>query len=257
LARTASRSFADNRSVATGVYLCCGAFGIDSNGVLARITDTDIANDIAGLTAAGLTVHYVMGIADESIMSGSWRSTNAVASLASVAHANGFDGYICDYEPASDYTERHAQLYAEFLQALSAAMHAVGKQAGFCSAGWGILDFWSAYRSTKVDICTSMTPTYNWLGNGEPLYHFVLQEIAEGAMPIASVGAGLGTMVASGYKPEWQYNWTEQTMQTFSAWLRSAANVTRMDFWRADIDHNWPPRATASFVFRAAAAFLL
>jgi hypothetical protein len=238
------------------VYYCCGAFAIDGAGGLARISDAEIAADVAPLKSAGLTLHYVMGIADEAVLSQTWKGTDAIAMLAAVAQTHNFDGYICDYEPSSDYTLRHAQLYSEFLGALSGAMHKVHREAGFCSAGWGILDQWSTYRTANVDIATSMTPTYNWLGNGDPLYRFVQGETASGAMPVATVGAGVGTTMVAGYKPEWQYNWTAPTMKQFATWLRDTANISRMDLWRADIDHNWHPAATAPFVFEAAAAFL-
>ena len=252
----ASVSFANKQPVATGVYLCCGAFSIDSTGLLNRISDADIARDIKGLADAHLTVHYVFSISMASILGRSWESTGVVHEMALVAYSSGFDGFVCDYEPSEDYSAKHAELYAAFLAALSSAMHRVKKQSGFCSAGWGILDQWSAYRSTGVDIATSMTPTYNWIGNGDVLFRFVTEEIAPGAMPRLSVGAGVGTTMATGYHPEWQYNWTEHSLTVFSTWLKETANVTRMDFWRADIDHDWAPEATASFVFRAAAAFL-
>lgn len=253
----ASKEFAGNKPIATGVYLCCGAFSIDDNGALTRRTDDQIRMDISGLSAAGLKVHYVFGISMVSILQQSWKSSGALQAMSSVAEVLGFDGYICDYEPETQYTTKHAELYADFLYALSLSMHAKKKQSGFCSAGWGILDYWSIYNTSGVDIATSMTPTYNWLGNGEPLFQFVVAELAKGAMPRQSVGAGIGTMLAPGYKPEWDYNWTQPTLQIFTTFLTSdAVNISRMDFWRADIDPNWGPEATAPFVFLAAAAFL-
>eukprot|EP00756_Hemistasia_phaeocysticola_P065709 Hpha_TRINITY_DN8738_c0_g1::TRINITY_DN8738_c0_g1_i2::g.45172::m.45172 len=136
-------------------------------------------------------------------------------------------------------------------------MHKHGKESGFDAAGWGILNAWQYYNTTGADIATSMTPTYNWLGNGEKLRSFILGELS-GGMPRSSIGAGIGTTVAPGRTGKWDYNWTEPTLNQFVSWLKSeeGGNIPRVDFWRADIDYNWPANGTASWVFSAAQMFL-
>lgn len=254
-APTGSSTGSSALSIATGVYLCCNGFSIGADGRLAQPTPAALLNQSLPLLQAGLTVHYVMGISNESIASGSWRGTPSIPSLVATAVSSGINGYIVDYEPSTNYTHAHAQAYADFLAALAAALHAAGKEVGFDSAGWGILHSWGVYAATGVDISTSMTPTYEYTGNGSAMREFILGQI-EGGMPVQAIGAGIGTMLTSAYKPEWQYNWTAPTLSSFAGWLAGTAGVQRMDFWRADIDYNYDPTATQPFVFQAAAAFL-
>lgn len=251
-----SATQADASTIATGVYLCCNQFSIDAGGGLSQPSIAALHTQSSALLQAGLTVHYVMGISNESIASGSWRDGLAIASLANTALVSGINGYIVDYEPANNYTEAHARAYADFLTALATAMHQVrGASVGFDSAGWGILDYWGVYNSTGMDIATSMSPTYAYTGDGSAQRDFIMKQVA-GGMPLASIGAGIGTMLTSDHKPEWQYNWTAPTLSAFAGWLQGTAGVRRMDFWRADIDHNYAPTATQPFVFQSAAAFL-
>lgn len=247
-------------AVATGVYYCCNEFEILANGNFQQnIPDCKIEDLVQPLKQQNFSIHFVMGINTDSVLNRTWQNTSALAQLAKAAAQFNFDGFLVDYEPSKDYTDSHKQAYADFLSALSKSMHSVGKQSGFDSAGWGILDAWSYYRRTDVDICTSMTPTYNYLPpNAEPLKKFVLAETNPiSGMPIKSVGAGIGTTLAPGIKPEWDYHWTQPTLTAFASWLKSpAANVTRMDFWRADIDSNLPASSTATWVLESAAMFL-
>jgi hypothetical protein len=249
-----AQTLANVPSVATGLYLCCGSFGIQDDGSLKRITDEDIATSARPLLQQNLTVHFVMSITDVSIASRNYHS--AIQELAAILQEHRFTGYLCDYEPSLNYSRAHAEAYGEFLTSLSAALHTVNGQSGFCSAGWGILDYWDVYRTANVDIATSMTPTYNWLGNGQILRSFVSQEVAPGAMPVASVGAGIGTTIVPPYHAEWQYNWTEVTLHDFALWLKNDANIQRLDFWRSDIDYNYAANATAKWVFAVAGLFL-
>ena len=53
--------------------------------------------------------------------------------------------------------------------------------------------------------------------------------------------------------PKWDYNWTQPRLQSFIEYLRSQ-QVTKMAFWRSDIDDEG--NCTQPYYFAAASAFL-
>ena len=232
----------------TGLYLCCNAFSFADNGTFSGISSATVRAQTQPLYAIrNMSLMYVIGVSGAAIHSGAWETHVAAAAIAT----DGFDGFIVDYEPTSNYTVQHAHAYAAFLTALGGALHARGKTLGFDTAGWGILDFWSEYRSTGVDIFTSMTPTYK--GNDiTESQAFVLKQISDG-IPLGHIAAGIGTMLVDGEAPKWNYNWTSARLQTFTTWLSDTAHVSQIDFWRCDIDSY---QTTAPYYFAVAEAFL-
>lgn len=110
------------------------------------------------------------------------------ATLAKIAHEHRFAGYVVDYEPSFDYTERHAQGLTKFLSILKqelstfdavqarvsmsgATMKQVTKKfrVGVCVSDWGIIDvrkdsFATIYQSAldfgDIDFLMSMGYTY-------------------------------------------------------------------------------------------------
>lgn len=242
------------RAAFTGVYPCCNNVQFAANGSLVLTRSmADLTAETAQLRAAGLTVHWVASISNLSVTSGSWRSGGGIAAAVAAVQAMGADGLIVDYEPSVNYTLQHAQAYGDFLAALAAALHAAGRyQLGFDTAGWGILDEWAVYSKTGVDIATSMTPTYF---NMPALHRPFLQGALAGGMPLAVMGAGVGTTLTPAYTPEWDYKWNASALDAFVELLQGLG-IPRMDLWRADIDRSWPPEATQPWVLDAAERFL-
>jgi hypothetical protein len=241
------------RDSLTGLYLCCNAFTFQSNGSFTGLSSAEIAAQVPPLVSAGLDVHYVISVTAESISSQSWKGA-AIEAAVQTAVQGGFAGYIVDYEPVTNYTLQHAQAYGDFLAALAAALHSESKELGFDIADWSILDFWSVYSTTGVDIATSMTPSYfgtNVTRNRD----FFSTALASG-MTKKQLGAGIGTMLVPPYVGMLNYNWTAPSLTAFATWLATSADINRMDFWRDDIDHSFPPNATESFVYDAARLFL-
>ena len=252
-----AEALAGNRRIATGIYFCCvGFFRLEANGTLQHQTAKALSMWAQPTLDAGLDVHFVMDLSQEAIEGRTWARTDVLDRLGQLAVEVGFQGILVDYEPPSNYTRQHEESYAAFLHALSHAMHRVGKQSGFCTSNWGILQAWKIYRFTHVDIATSMV--YGWVGDGTPLYDFVEGELAKGGMPRDSVGFGVGTTVIPQRREAvTNFNWTSETLLNFTEWLRlPSVNITRLDFWRTDIDFRWPANATEPWVFRAAADFL-
>lgn len=139
-----------------------------------------------------------------------------------------------DYEPEKNYTLLHKQNYAKFLSAMATAMHAQGKLFGFNTASWGILNAWDVYKGTSADIFASMTPTY-FGTNLEKSRKFVQDQIDAG-IAVGKIGVGLGTMLAPGNTPQWNYNWTQANLASYVNWLTATPGVTRLELWRADIN---------------------
>lgn len=241
---------ANNSASATGVYLCCNSFSFAADGSFAGLSAAQVAAETTPLRALGLKLYYVVGIAEAAVHSGAWTHGIAAAVAAATLAPAAFDGFIVDYEPADNYTAAHAQAYADFLGALAGALHPVGKVLGFDVAGWGILDFWKIYATTGADIFTSMTPTYSG-ANLTNSQLFLAGEIA-GGIPLAAIGVGIGTALAPGEKPEWNYNWTADKLSTFLAFV-GETGLQQVDFWRADIDHY---QDVAPYFLEQAAAFL-
>lgn len=241
---------AQHAGALTGMYLCCNGFAFAANGTFGGLSAATVRAQTQPLYAAraNLTLFYVAAIDGAAVHSGAWAAH--VGAAADAAVTGGFAGFIVDYEPDTNYTAAHARAYAAFLTALATALHTRGKRLGFDTAGWGILDYWGVYKDTGADIFTSMTPTYD--GTNVTLNEeFVDEQVAAG-VPVDHVAAGIGTMLAPGQAPEWDYNWTQPKLSEFATWL-GAHGVAQIDFWRADIDSY---KVTASWYFDIAAAFL-
>lgn len=232
----ANVAFVQNYSSAlTGLYLCCNSYSFLANGSFIGKDDETIRNETIPLLniQPNLQLYYVIGISNETFMDESWRIgiPTAVATLERLT--NMVTGFIVDYEPANNYTLQHSQAYANFLKAFADAIHSNGKgqQLGFDVAGWGILNKFNIYNETNVDIYTSMTPTYYGTNLTEN-ENFVEEELE--SLPVANIGIGIGSMLKT--PPEWNYNYTATTLNQFIQYLQSV-NISRIDIWRADIDH--------------------
>jgi hypothetical protein len=244
----------ENSSALTGMYLCCNSYSWHPNGSFSGISDAEALSMVTPLSPPSLPLSppleliFVVSVSNESIASGSWAGNVDVA--AATAARVGVRGFVVDYEPVTNYTVAHAQAYAAFLTALADALHARGLVLGADVAGWSILDRWDVYAPTPVDFFTSMTPTY--FGSNLTMNEaFVSGALAAGIAP-SRFGTGIGTILAPGCKPEWDYKWTQSALDTFLGWV-GGQGVGRVDFWRADIDHY---QQTADWVVEAAAAYL-
>ena len=247
----------------TGWYGCCNLLSVNESGhvaVRSNLTASTVPLKAALAPNRTLTFHAVFSVAEPAIHSGA--ALLSVPDLVRVAKAGGVDGLLCDYEPADNYTHAHVQAYANFLSALTEQSHAAGIEVGLDVAGWGILDpmKFKALSALKVDLFTSMTPTYS--GRNVSLD----QSFAAGL--VQAVGAnraaiGIGSMPAAGAESACKnmpdYAWTKSSFDGFAAWLRTDAGVLDLDVWRCDIDNYgktapWFVDAVASFLGLSASA---
>ena len=228
----------------TGWYGCCGLLGIDGAG---KATQLKNISALAGpmkaallpSTGRELTFHAVFSVAESAIHSGA--AKGGAATLARLAAAGGADGVLCDYEPSDNYTDAHAQAYADFLGALAGAAHALSPrlEVGIDVAGWGILDHFSILQRADVDFYTSMTPTYDAPAVPGADRRFTTELI--GAVGAARAAIGVGSVAAPGFEASCSnmpaYGWNASSFGEFASWLRTSAGVLDLDVWRCDIDH--------------------
>lgn len=67
----------------------------------------------------------------------------AIDKIADSIQTAGFDGFMVDYEPADNYTQKHVDAYANFLSHLSGALHKINKKVGADVAGIKIFFFFT------------------------------------------------------------------------------------------------------------------
>ena len=248
----------------SAVYYCCNGAQIQSDGSLETIIHPATVygqNLTAPLKARGVDVYFVVGLDEQCVMSECWKQNPAgLNSLISLAVSQGFDGWIVDYEPTTQpYTSQHADLYGRFLAALSVAMHAVGKQSGFCASNWGIVDvnhFAQPYANSQVDIVSNMG-SYSFPGAMAPLQNYLVNAIRHLA-PLGgakAISSDVGTMMVPPYKPPINFNWQPDTLSEFLNFV-SSHGVQQVTAWRADLDENYPANATQPWFFRALASFI-
>ena len=93
---------------------------------------------------------------------------------------------LADYEPL-DATMEHAQLFAKWLEAAAAAVHAIPvkpgeprREVGVDIADWSIIGpgFWPLYNASSVDFMATMTPTYGETARDWPYLASLVQGIA-------------------------------------------------------------------------------
>eukprot|EP00039_Didymoeca_costata_P026855 m.16832 g.16832 ORF g.16832 m.16832 type:complete len:313 (+) comp5819_c0_seq1:181-1119(+) len=247
----------------SAVYYCCNAAGIQSDGSLETIIQPPSAygkNLTAPLKARGVDVYFVVGLDEQCVMNECWKSNPAgLNSMISLAESQGFDGWIVDYEPTTNYTNQHAELYGRFLAALSVAMHAVGKKSGFCASNWGIVDvnhFAQPYAQSQVDLVSNMG-SYSFPGAMAPLQNYLVNAIRHLA-PLGgakAISSDVGTMMVPPYKPPINFNWQPDTLSQFLNFVASQG-VEQVTAWRADVDDNYPANATQPWFFQALASFM-
>jgi len=222
----------------TGFYGCCGLAQVSDDGSVSykQNISQDIQSMMNAIPNRRLTYHAVFGVTDSSIGNGT--ALRAVSDLVSFAKTNRLDGLLCDYEPSSNYTTEHAQMYANFLEALAQGLHEEQMELGFDVAGWGILDFWDVYAPLHVDFYTSMTPTYN-AENVTRDQEFVTSLVAAVGSNRTAIGTGSvpDPEYSSNCKNMPNYTWTNDTYSTFTHWLKDHADVSEIDIWRCDIDN--------------------
>ena len=226
----------------TGWYGCCGLLGVDGTGTAKQNKNISaLAGPMKAAllpsTGRTLTFHAVFSVAESAIHSGA--ALDAVPELIRFATAGGTDGLLCDYEPADNYTDAHAEAYAAFLSALASAAHVQSPrlEVGFDVAGWGILDKFSVFAPLDVDFFTSMTPTYD--GVVPVAESFTKGYVA--AVGTSRAGIGVGSMPEPGFEAKCSnmpnYHWNASSFGEFTTWLRQTAGVLELDVWRCDIDH--------------------
>ena len=235
---TANVAFARSHPGAlTGFYGCCGLLGVDAAGNASLNTNlTSLTGPMKhAVEGRTLSFHAVFSVAEPSIHSRA--ALNAVPDLVRFAREGGADGILCDYEPADNYTDAHAQAYADFLAALASQAHAQHLEVGFDVAGWGILDNWGVLAPVPVDFYTSMTPTYNSKVAADRAFTTELIK----AVGVNRTAIGIGSMPAPGYESGCKnmpdYGWNQSSFSGFTSWLRADAEVQDLDIWRCDIDH--------------------
>eukprot|EP01043_Picozoa_sp_COSAG02_P058598 COSAG02_NODE_7320_length_3063_cov_2.447368_3_plen_347_part_01 len=169
----------------TGAYACCNFWMVNaSSGALIGDTAGNYSERFSPFLKRNLTVHAHGMLNEAALKSGA--AMNAIPALAEFVKNNGIDGVLVDYEPL-DVTMEHAQLFAKWLEAAAASVHAIPVQAGeprkevgVDIADWSIIGpgFWPLYNATSVDFMATMTPTYGETARDWPYLSSLARAIA-------------------------------------------------------------------------------
>ena len=222
---------AANRDIFDGINYCCGIFSIHDGGKISTKNATEVKQLTQEFHKLGIEVFLVGGPDGDAILNGQ----ASLASEAVVKYVNevGADGMIVDYEPSSNYTTHHAELYNSFLKSLKTAATASGTkvQVGMDVAGWGILDNFDVYKTSEIDIYTSMTPTYNYQSAVDEKGQQFVSDMSKTYGAAGRFGIGSSATMRSG--KHCTYNWTGDNLYP---WL-TGLPMPAIDIWRCDIDN--------------------
>jgi hypothetical protein len=173
------------RRAITGAYACCNFWMINaSTGALIGDSAGNYSDRFGPFLSRDMTVHAHGMLNEAALKSGA--AMNAIPALAEFVKNNGIHGVLADYEPL-DATMEHAQLFAKWLEAASAAVHAIPvkpgeprREVGVDIADWSIIGpgFWPLYNASSVDFMATMTPTYGETARDWPYLASLVQGIA-------------------------------------------------------------------------------
>jgi hypothetical protein len=181
-----------HRNLVDGVLHCCTGLSIDDSGGLAA-PPTFMSSLIVADHESGIGTTYVpVGPSENAVMSGV--AGRAASSIAAWTVKANVSGVLSDYEPRQNTTSEHARRYAEYLVALSTALHRVDKRLVVCISDWGILGpaHWLRLASAKADYYTSMGSTYYRKGPGD-IYGEAVVTGMLAAFPRESLIIGIGS----------------------------------------------------------------
>lgn len=244
-----------HRKSLTGVYqyIQPNGFIIRSDGSVALPPEKAIADATGPLLAEGLESGVCVPIPPETLLSGN--ATKAIPTLIKQAVKWNITTFIMDVEPSpgvngSIYcTNSTAHIYADFLQALTTGMHAVGKRTGMCIEMGCILgpEFWSLYASTGVDVMMSMGSTYyahTPTSNISTNEGWLRRELAVvGPVHASQLAVGIGSVSVPDNPACWpphvpspwpdMYGWNQSSFSTFMAFIQHEGFLD-VDLFRAD-----------------------
>jgi hypothetical protein len=198
----------------------------------------------------GLTLGIALDIDEAAIESGA--ASKGVADAAAVASRNNLTSLMVDYEPSDNVTIAHSQAYADFMTALSDALHAEGVESHMCISSWGILTTFDKFATTGTDAMMSMASTY-YGKNVSSNEMWVDQELAEG-VSIDQLHVGIGS--TNTIYQKWDYQWTVQSFDDFMTFI-DTRELLHVDIWRTDIDTTNATNGTAQWIYDGIADFLL
>ena len=238
-----------HRDALTGVYAYFGV-SVDGLGEVHFPPESEMRALVSPFLQRNLTVGIALVIDEGVVQRRSW-TDDTVQSLAAQAKAAGLHSLMLDYEPNDNITRAHAVAYADFVRAITSAMHARGLEMGMCVSSWGILDNFTLYAATGVDSMMTMAATY-FGSNVTADEGWVSKEMQDGVSQ-SQLRAGIGTTNAIYEK--WNYNWTEARFAQFFAFLEKQ-DVRGIDLWRTDIDSLNATNGTASWIYDALSSWL-
>jgi hypothetical protein len=189
-------SVPSRRRAITGTYACCNFWMVNaSTGDLIGDTAGNYSDRFMPFLKRNMTVHAHGMLNELALKSGA--AMNAIPALAEFVKNNGIQGVLADYEPL-DVTMEHAQLFAKWLEAAAAAVHAIPvqpgeprKEVGVDIADWSIIgpDFWSLYNASSLDFMATMTPTYGETARDWPY----LASLVRGISPEHRIDVGVAS----------------------------------------------------------------
>lgn len=219
----------------TGVYGCCDLIRIDDEGNVTL--KLNISADAAPILSRGLTYHAMTTPTMNSILSGN--ALKAVPEIVSVAKEANVTGVVVDYEPNTNYGWEHEEAYMNFLRTLKQEAGA-SLEVGMDVAGWGILKNLSAYVPAKLDIYTSMYPTYF---QNSALSASIGQSFVQSMLETYGtqhVAAGVGSMPVAGYEENCvrmpDYGWDQDGFENFTD-SSAGQGLLEIDVWMCDINN--------------------
>ena len=185
----------ERRAAITGAYACCNFFMFNATtGALIADVTGNYSNRFSPFLSRGLSVHAHGMMNEQALKSGA--ALKAIPDLARFVEANGIDGVLVDYEPL-DVSVAHAKLFAQWLSAAAAAVHAIPvpsgsprKEVGVNIADWSVVSpgLWHFYNAS-VDFMATMTPTYSETKRDWPFITSLTQAIS----PLAKIDVGVAS----------------------------------------------------------------
>ena len=220
----------------TGFYFCCGQFQFLADGTFTFKNSTGLMQNIEYFRKSMDFIYIVGDVQNSSTFSASSSYLQTQFEIAAkIAKEINIDGFLVDYEPDSS-NKQLASNYAGFLGKFEQIASKYNIGVGCDIAGWGILDDFSDYAASNLNVYTSMTPTY--YGTNIPENeNYVMEELKY--LGANTLRTGIGSMLTKYPSSDtWYYNWTQSRLTDFLDFLKYNVSVPSVDIWRADIDHN-------------------